>query len=62
MVGVLEMRGLVAAAAGAPQLQLTVEVDGAGRVALDARDLDSGRHEQWRQAGGHVVFTVCEAP
>ena len=61
LVGVLEMRGLPPAPAETPQISVTLHLDEDGKVKVEARDVDTGRHEEWRQAGGHVVLTDQES-
>jgi molecular chaperone DnaK len=54
---VFEMRGIPPAPGGYPQISVTLQLDERGRVTVEARDVDTGRHEKWAQAGGHVVLT-----
>jgi molecular chaperone DnaK (HSP70) len=51
------MRGIPPAPGGYPQISVTLQLDERGRVTVEARDVDTGRHEKWAQAGGHVVLT-----
>ena len=59
-VGVFEMRGIPPASGGTPQIVVTLQLDERGRMMVEARDVNTGRHEEWRQAGGHVVLTDGE--
>lgn len=47
------------AAAGAPQIEVTFSLSANLQLSVLARDLDSGRHKLWEQAGGAVVQKQC---
>ena len=47
--------GIPAAAAGVPQIEVTFSLSADLRLAVVARDLDTGRQQVWEQGRGAVI-------
>ena len=55
LVGQFDITGIPPAPKGEPQIEVTFSLSKDLVLSVEGRDLDSGRHKLWQQAGGTVA-------
>ncbi|KAK9814132.1 hypothetical protein WJX72_001080 [[Myrmecia] bisecta] len=61
LLGQFQLTGLPPGHVGAAQIEVSFHLDANNVLAVEARDLDSGRHHQWKHGGGAMIAAGVDA-